>query len=276
MTIIQRIVRWIHLLSLDAILVGWVWQSIFSEISGHQGTYSERLILGGAIGLAYVADRLIDCLTIDTNQPSTERHKLYRKHWKVFLIPWALLFTFMVTHAYQVLDPAVFVSGVGLVVLINLYYLLVRLARSYLFLGAAKEILTATIFTVGVSFFSLHGKGVESMSLITPQIAFGLLCFINLLMISQRDKLYAISQNEKTLPHHTSHIRTITALLFAICTGLGLYFFVTSKLGFAIPYTIALVGTLTFLILSRNHKVGTARYWADVPLILPVVWLVLK
>lgn len=271
MKIFQLIVRWIHLLSFDAVLVGVAWQSIFSMTQGHTPVFHERFILASAIWLAYVADRLIDCKSLDLDQGTTERHKLYREHWLMFLVPWTLLFVFIIFFAFSTLEINVFLSGVVLVVLINLYYLFVRFARKIPLLGASKEILTAAIFSVGVSFFSLHHPNGEAEKFYLFQIAFGLLCLINLSNISFRDQIYSASQNEKTLPHYTQNYLVVNGLLLLATIGAGIYFIQMGNSKFAIPYLIGWASTVTYLIITRNKNVDTARYWADVPLMIPAV-----
>ncbi len=82
---------WANLLSLDAVVVGLLWQWVFAlEFCGRLPSHAESGIVGLTIWLAYTADRLLDSLQLDLTLPHTARHRLHLEYRKTLVAFWVV------------------------------------------------------------------------------------------------------------------------------------------------------------------------------------------
>ncbi len=255
--------------------MGLVWQQIFFrqwELPSH-GKYS--LILGSAIWLAYMADRLFDNLALDRTKTLTRRHQFIRNHWKSIVTIWILLFASMVLFSKTMLSKEEFLGGIWLVILINLYFLLIKISRTIPFLGSLKEIITGTLFSIGVSYFPLLMLSDPSNQAYVDQILFAILCFSNVLLISHWDHSIDKEQKEKTLSQQNIHHRVILKLLL-IGQIFGSILWVLSKAGI-LYWTLLLSATCLWMLYLAAKLKGTdqLKFLIDAPLIISGLLLLL-
>ena len=266
--------RWLHLRSLDAVLVGLVWQALFFrhwEVDWH---WKYALILATAIWLAYMADRLFDLLSFDKSKPITRRHRFVQTNKKTILSIWGFLFVGIVVFSIFQLPGEIFAGGLWLVLLINSYFLLIRLARGIPFLGSLKEIITGTLFSVGVSYFPLLLLPYQSSSEYLDQILFAILCFSNVLLLSHWDHAIDKGQLENRLSQGNFDPKaTLNLLLIGQCCLCMLNLVTRSGiLGWALFLSAPLLWAL--YLESQRTETAHTKYLIDAPLIFPIILLV--
>jgi hypothetical protein len=260
-----------HLLSLDAVAAGLVWQEVFFRQLGHASSWKPRLILGCAIWMAYVADRLFDSLSLDSQKPRTKRHRFVKDHWLVFLSIWIVIFCTTVPFAYLQLSRAQFVGGLWIMALVNLYFLLLKFSKRITLLGSLKEILTGTLFSLGVSFFPIVVITEVTLNPLILQALFGLLCVLNVLLISHWEFKIDLAQNESNLSQqgHNRHALLIIMVSANLISGV-----LMSLLDFGIFSTSLLFSALGIACLhlytARNGS-ENLKSLIDVPLMLPLL-----
>lgn len=261
--------RWLHFLALDAVCAGLVWQEIFFRVAGTFCHGKYRLILAGAIWLAYMADRLFDNLGLDPEKPTTRRHAFIRGHWRKITALWIVILVSNVTFSIRSLDPAELWGGIWIVVLINLYILVVRLSRKIPLLGSLKEILTATLFSLGVSFFPAMSLEDAMFGLFYEQMVFGLLCLANVWLISHWERDIDAVQKEAKLSQRTLYNETLLKLFLA---GLGFWSIFEATTKQDLFSRALLVSSLALWILFLEARLKGPRqlkFLIDAPLMLP-------
>lgn len=269
------IFRWLHLRSLDAVWVGVVWQKIFFLQWGRTWHWKYAVILGSAIWLAYMADRLFDNLSLDKEKPITRRHQFIRNNWKAIVVIWGTLFISILIFSITNLSHTEFWGGIWLVILINLYFLLIRLSRGIPFVGSLKEIITGTLFSVGVSYFPLLILLEPSSAVYFDQIVFAVLCFSNVLLISHWDHSIDKEQEEKKLSQLSIHHDVILKLLLIgqVCASI---LWVISRVGiFNWALLISAVCLWILYLQAKLNGAGKLKFLIDAPLILPTLLLII-
>lgn len=124
--------RWPRLLALDSVAVALVWLAVFGKVTGGRVDRAEWWVLGAAVWLAYMADRLLDARMPPDGSPALlrERHRFAATHWK-WLVPlmaavaggaaWAALFQLRVS---------VLRGGVTVALLVLAYFSMLFLSRT--------------------------------------------------------------------------------------------------------------------------------------------------
>ncbi|MCZ6675437.1 MAG: hypothetical protein O7C75_21120 [Verrucomicrobia bacterium] len=258
-----------HLLSLDAVAAGLVWQEVFFRQFGSSGRWDQRLILGCAIWLAYVADRLFDILSLNTQKPTTERHAYIRGHWRTMVVIWLTVFISSFILAYLRLPKLEFIGGLWITILINLYFLTLRFSGKIPTLGSLKEILTATLFTIGVSFFPLLTLPEILFQYLWLQVIFGVLCFTNVLLISHWEHWIDRGQEEHSLSQRSSNRSTLLKILLTNLIGLGLVMAFMLPGIFSLAFLISSAGICVLYLRGRGSETGKLKFLIDLPLMLP-------
>ena len=259
------------MLSLDAVTAGLVWQELFFRQFAHPGQWHERVILACAIWLAYVADRLFDNLNLDTQKATTERHAFIRRHWKTFLALWITFFAGSILFSFLKLPRFEFFGGLWIVVLINVYFLILRFSGKIPRLGYFKEILTGTLFAIGVSYFPLLSLKEITLQPLALQVLFGGLCFTNVLLISHWEHKIDRAQNESSLSQRSSNRSALIKILLMNLVGLG--FILSLVLPTLFSWTFLLSSALLGLLYlrSRTGDQDHLKFLIDLPLIVPLL-----
>ncbi len=85
---------WANVTSLDAVLVGLIWVTIFTSSFCHRApAIYESAIIGMSIWLVYTADRLFDSLRLDAAAPHSLRHRFHRDHRCALAVCWLAVLT---------------------------------------------------------------------------------------------------------------------------------------------------------------------------------------
>lgn len=80
---------WANLLSLDAVFVAVAWQQLLMRVFCNRSPrWPEAAALSLTVWLIYVADRLLDGVKLNIDQPHTLRHRFYRRQRRIFASLW--------------------------------------------------------------------------------------------------------------------------------------------------------------------------------------------
>jgi membrane associated rhomboid family serine protease len=257
------------MLSLDAVLVGLVWQEIFFQHLGQQGHWKYRLILGTAIWLAYMADRLFDNLALDSKKPTTRRHAFIRNNWKTILTVWLIVFTSILILSIFTLSKAEFIGGLWITLLINLYFLILKLSKRIPILGSLKEIFTGTLFALGVSYFPIFLLKDVAYETVGTQITFGLLCFANVILISHWEHTIDKHQQEGKLSQRRFDRDVLLKVLLTMLGCYGIYLVTMANELFSWAVLLSSMGLSILYLEANNRGYYNLKFLIDVPLILP-------
>ena len=229
------------------------------------------MILGSAIWLAYMADRLFDTLSLDKEKPITRRHQFIRNNWKAIVVIWGTLFISILIFSITNLSHTEFWGGIWLVILINLYFLLIRLSRGIPFLGSLKEIITGTLFSIGVSYFPLLLLSDPDSQVYIDQILFAILCFSNVLLISHWDHSIDKEQKEKKLSQLRIHHDVILKLLLVGQVSASILWVITSVGIFNWALLLSAVCLWMLYLQAKLNGTDKLKFLIDAPVILPVI-----
>ena len=222
-----------------------------------------------------MADRLFDNLALDRTKTMTRRHLFIRNNWKTIVSIWTILFIGIVLFSLTTLSQKELIGGTWLVILINLYFLLIRISRSIPFLGSLKEIITGTLFSVGVSYFPLLMLPDAGNEAYMDQTLFAILCFSNVLLISHWDHTIDKDQQEKKLSQQNIHHSVILKLLLIGQVGVSI-FWVISRNGL-INWALLLSATCLWVLYLAAKLRGKdqLKFLIDAPLIIPLILIII-
>lgn len=241
--------QWPTILSLDAPAVAVSWQWLFAHTTEATLGWFHHLILGGAVWLAYSADRWIEGWLLPREQVQTQRHSFYQRHrWTTFGV-WLAVFLGNVFLSLRFLNMAEFQAGLILLGPVLIYLLSHQLVHRHHPLRVPKELCVALLFAAGVSIFSftqielqLHLEGLLL-------VLFGLLCFADCTLIS-------VWENEVDLRHGQ--------------TSLALQYPGARWLVHALPWIIAAIA-LVFAWREQDHLRTASLCAATSALLLALV-----
>lgn len=253
--------------------MGLVWQHIFFHHWEVEGHWKYSLILGLAVWLAYMADRLFDNLSLDKAKTMTRRHQFIRSNWRTIVTVWTILFLVSVTFSFVMLTKEEFVGGIWLVILIILYFALIRISKSIPILGSSKEIITGSLFSIGVSYFPLLSLENPQSSQHINQVIFAVLCFSNVLLISHWDHAIDQEQQEKNLSQILNKRETILKILLL---GQNCFAFILVIMHMDFFSCALMISAISLWILHLKAKYNgpeQLKFLIDAPLILPSIMI---
>ena len=218
-----------------------------------------------------MADRLLDQLSFDGTKPLTRRHRFIRRNWKTILSLWIASFLGIVVFSVLNLSGEELAGGLWIIILINLYFLLIRLSRGLPFLGSAKEIITGSLFAVGVSYFPLLQIASQTQTEFIDQMRFAVLCFSNVLLISYWDHAIDLGQLEGKLSQRILHHETVINLLLIgqVCAG---FLFIATREGVINLALLIATACLWILFLAgKRSSTDQTKFLIDAPLMVPAL-----
>ncbi|MCX6876232.1 MAG: hypothetical protein NTW21_20865 [Verrucomicrobia bacterium] len=174
-----------NLLSLDAPLVAVVWLYLFAKTWGvnyHPG--HEYVVLGLAVWVLYVGDRLLDTALHGDSPQWQARHHFHRRHRRKFLygiviagiaaLTMVLLKSPMAIYSYLIVELAL-VAG--------FFAMAVFASPGVAEIPFAKNILGGAAFAFGTAMVAhvyLYDRGIRDLLLSREFIGFALLCMLNI------------------------------------------------------------------------------------------------
>jgi len=252
-----------HLFSLDAPTVAALWFALFSRVFHADVLIVPAVALAVAVWILYAADRLSDAHRNDSILKA--RHYFHAAHRHEFLF--AIAFAFPVLGALLVRMPAPLrmawmLMGIPLV----LYAAAVHIFRWRIY----KEILVGIFFstTIAMPAFLVD----HSASLLLSAILFGMLCWLNCVVIARAEDAPAHDMDALTA-WSTQHLRTVAATL-TIAALIGAFALPNAR---AVLLPIAFSSALFLLLDTKAAHLSavTTRALADAVLLTPLLALAL-
>jgi hypothetical protein len=208
---------WLHLLSLDAPLVGVLWQLLFAKALRVHLAPMVNLITALVIWLIYVADRILDSYEAEEGAEEALRHRFYRAH-RVGFLP-AFFSVLLVTGwmAYADLGLKTWRDGLLLAAIVGGYFAVVHLLGGRAQKWFPKEIAVAILFGVGT--FMPVGVKVQQLHFrfLLPFLLFLLVLWMNTLLIEYSEWV-TLRARDADRPHESTILvgRHLTAFGAAV------------------------------------------------------------
>lgn len=186
--------QWPNVLGIDAAGIAVLWQIVFRYAAGDSFAWPEASVLGLSVWLTYAADRLFDVRRRRPDQLLSLRHQFAKRRssqlWKV----WFGILALDLGIALTVLPPAYLLRGCVLLLVCLAYTWLHRQFAERFF---PKELFVAGIYTGGVLLF------VPAPVPAQGAVALALLCLLNCLIISHREREHDDALGVRSLNFHT-------------------------------------------------------------------------
>lgn len=270
---------WLHLLSLDAPLVGVLWQLLFAKALRVHLAPVATLVTGLVIWLIYVADRILDSYQPEEGMEEALRHRFYRAHRMAFLPAFltGLLVTSWMACAY--LGFKTWRDGLLLAAIVGGYFAVVHVLGDRAQKWFPKEIAVAILFGAGtfmpvdVEVQQLHPR------FLLPFLLFLLLLWMNTLFIEYSEWV-ALRGRAADRPHGSTVVMGRHSATFGFMVG-ALALGAIASGWFPLARPILLAEGLSALGLGvlawqwRRISSYTVRITADLVLLTPLVLLFL-
>lgn len=265
-----------NLLSLDAPLVAVVWLGLFSAAFQVPVAAIEYLLLGIAVWVVYVVDRLVDARFPDDPDAATPRHRFYARHWKAFALTALIAVAGGLVLAFWLLAKPLLSSGLGLSAMVTAYLTLILIGRTWprsRYFG--KEWVIGFVFSAGV-FLPVFARASRDQwpGLAVLWVTFGLLCALNCVGIACWEIRRDARDDPDAITRHWPAIeKGYGAMLTIYCCLLVLAGFLVTVTGTAFePLACMWLGTLGLGLLHTNcrrmHE-DVLRVLADAALLFP-------
>lgn len=267
--------RYLNFLSLDATVVALVWQEVFALTGNMQLHWHERAALGITVWIIYIADHLLDSLTISKNAPplttraletsinihnTSARHHFIAQHKSFFTVA-IISFIFADLLISLHLNRALLISG-GILSIISFFYLLINawlMSHQQWFRG--RELIVALIFSLGCGLVPLL-QSKNSIPLFLGVGFFACICAFNTTLIARMERDINIQVLLAPIPKKLSlwikgtllffiymsyyfHIPPIDKAAFISLFGLSLTPWIAKKQGYETA-SLAVDGMLIF------------------------------
>ena len=184
----QQIGAPLNHLSVEVVLAALVWLWLFSHTLETPLYWIDLILTGGAVWLAYVADRVFDVWRRPAISALSPRHAFYARHPRLIPAIWLLVLVCIFVLGVARLDARHWISGCALVALVCLY--LFVFARRIE--GAArlvvKKLTAGVVFALGSTFFVWSSHAVDQ-AMVLALVSFSGLCVANLAAISEWEAL---------------------------------------------------------------------------------------
>ncbi len=175
----------INSLSLDAPCVGIAWLGYFSVLYSTKVELKHYFILFSVTWLAYLGDRLLDCLRMPAVAMETPRHHFTLKYFRPLLVCWVLQAFFSTICLFYSLTIRELNWGFSLLIVLSIYFLscfyFPRIARGMF----PRELLVGIFFSIATHFFIWTQNPTWNYEFLWTFFGFLALCTLNCLCISR-------------------------------------------------------------------------------------------
>jgi len=257
---------WPSALSLDAVLVAWLWQRFFAKSFSYSLYWQQQVILGLTVWLIYVLDRIIDSYKLDLNKPHSFRHAFYLKNRLMFIVLAALALVVDLYFICTALSYREIVFGIALFGFVLIYGLVGAWggwARAY------KELSIGVLFSFGVNLIMIS-QGIK-LELILGIAIFAALATLNCLLISIWEADYDQAQGYQSAKNHKLNLdKYVSASLIT----LSLFSTLLYAIGFESFYLAILLSASTMYFLAKYNayfSTEALRLLVDVALLSPLI-----
>jgi len=251
----------------DTVLIAIFWQSLVAEVFDIELEHCHRILLGAAVWLGYVADRVLDSFQI-TDRVCSARHSIAFRYREILLFAWVAVLLLSICFAFHAL-PFRELHKCFLLAIFCWLNSLVNLFDKFGNFPIPKELRTALLFASGVFLFVALGlPEFTAWSWITF-LLFASLCFANCCYTARWDRSVDMTQGQSSL---ILRWKPSLCLVFLISILMGfccilLTFFLTENLSLfflAIGLAALSLPLIDILINGSENK----RLLADFGLVL--------
>jgi len=241
---------WMNRLSLDAPLVAVIWQDFLANCFPSTLRPAGRLMLGLTVWAIYLADRLLD-VQLPASDAEMMPHQFCRQHQRLtgVLLAAVLCADFLIGSFW--LRHSVFANGLVVSAGVITYFGIFPVRRIAV---EWKPLAAAVLFTTGVFLVAWTGTVNPERTFGWPAVAFCLLCFANLVLISRwEQRMEVVSTGIGMAP------------LVVVCAFAG----ASSKWYAAVALSGA--GLMALAFLGNNLSRPARRVLADAVLLSPLL-----
>lgn len=278
MTETPRWWQWPTILSLDAPVVGVLWQLALARVAGVTLRWPHLAVLATTIWLAYAADRWIEGWHLHWRDIRTQRHHFYQRwRWPVAVV-WIGVCAADLLVAFTQLAWREIAAGTLLMVPVLLYLFSHQLVHRHRRWRAPKEMCVAALLTGGVCVFLVPTS--HAGALVSSASLFALLCFSNCALISMWEHEVDLAHGQTSLvvdADATSDVGWAIRQLPWLVAALAVATWVGGDSAVADVAAAVFASALLLALTDRfEHRIGwmSARVLADVALLTPLAFLV--
>lgn len=184
-------------LAVDTVLIVIFWQSLVAEVFDIELEHCHRILLGAAVWLGYVADRVLDGFQI-TDRVCSARHSIAFRYREILFFVWIGVLLLAVFFAFNTLSLSELYKS-SLLAFLCLLNSIINVIDKFGKFPIAKELRTALLFASGVFLFvALELPEFTTWSWIAF-LSFGSLCFANCCYVASWDRAVDMNQGQSSL-----------------------------------------------------------------------------
>ena len=202
-------------------MIGVCWQALVAKSLEVELGISHGFLLGAAIWLGYVADRLLDGVLMGS-RACTQRHLLAVRYRTSFLFAWMLVFIASLFFAFETLSSEEISVGLFLAGLCAANALLAQLDKTARF-PLPKELRTALLYSVGIFFFVFCNLQEVLFSFWVIFATVTTICFLNCCFIAHWERGVDLRQGQSSLALRCGGgagiLQSAASVLGGICVG---------------------------------------------------------
>ena len=251
----------------DTVLIAIFWQSLVAEVFDIDLEHCHRILLGAAVWLGYVADRVLDGFQI-TDRVCSARHSIAFRYREILFFVWIGVLLLAVFFAFNALSLSELYKS-SLLAFLCLLNSIINVIDKFGKFPIAKELRTALLFASGVFLFVALGLPEFTTWTWITFLSFAYLCFANCFYAAIWDRTVDINQGQSSLILRCNlllgPVRLISILMGFCC--ILLTFFLTENLSLfflAIGMAALSLPLIDILINGSENK----RLFADFALLL--------
>lgn len=187
---------WPNVLSLDAVVIGLLWQIVFTtQFLQRLPAHYELGIIGLSIWLVYTADRLLDSIRLNPERPHALRHRFHLEYRTILCVAWFIVLAADTLLIISFADESQLRWGCAAVAVVVAYVMGVQISQAPT-RSIPKELQAGMAFAFGVSLpcWSELDSSVN-LALLVSTLMTGLLFASNCLAIAYWEREWDANQS---------------------------------------------------------------------------------
>lgn len=253
--------RIVHSLSIDAAIVGLVWQALFSL--GFERRLPDiwmNLAILMTVWLVYVADRLLDATRLDLSLPTTSRHRFHYRYRKPLTVAWIVILVVDAVIIATAIDDSVRRPGFFVAVAVLAYAAGIHLAGFRMKI-VPKECQVGLLFALGISLVAWPAHDLIAVAKFASAVLMAAVLFtVNCLVVSIHETSSDRAQSFASWSTQHRHAGKWAASLAVILGVVALVTLVTAWVPMVLAASVA-VGSSAMLALLfktglQDHSTG--------------------
>lgn len=262
---------WPHLLGLDAPLVAVTWQMWWASLAGIELAWPQYAILGLAVWMLYLADRLADVRSAEPTDFQTDRHRFFARNKTAMRLLLAGVLGALVVLSPSLLPPRQFRGGLGLLAATAIYYWMIHHSRRRLRPRVPKEAVVGALFSLGSGFFVATAAPGDAVQVWCGLVLFGTLCFLNCALISSWEQTPQDMGEPASILNAFPRLTTGLGRAALLLAGAVLMMASFAHSGVFLPVAVGALGLWLLDRLQARISARALRCLADFVLLAP--WL---